>query len=111
MEDTVPPIAAFALPTEEDLLPVLNAKLSSYLYVLHLNHCIAPATRSTFSTMHKTPEAQAKRQVTHHEQEYFQAWKNGTLKPLPQINLGYRSWVDSNIQTLREESSKARRGA
>jgi hypothetical protein len=86
MEDTVPPIAALALPIEEDILPVLNAKLSSFLYVLHVNRCIAAATRSTFNETHETPEARAKRQMKHHEQEYFQAWKDGTLQRLPHID-------------------------
>lgn len=87
MESSVPPIAALTLPSEEDTLPVLSTKLSSFLYVLHMRHDLAAATRSTFHDKHGlTPEAQARNPMTHHEKEYFQAWKDGTLQRLPPID-------------------------
>ena len=87
MDSQVPPIAALALPTDEDTLPVLSVKLSSFLYVLHVNRCIATATRSTSYKVHdQAPEARARSQMTHHEQEYFLAWKEGTLRQLPPID-------------------------
>jgi hypothetical protein len=87
MESAVPPIAALALPTDADTLAVLTTKLSSYLYVLHVKHDLAAATRSTFDEiLDHTPEARARHWMTPHELDYFQAWKEGTLQRLPSID-------------------------
>ena len=45
MAYNVPPIAVLPFPAEDDDLVVLNAKLSSYLYVVHVGNSIAAAQR------------------------------------------------------------------
>ena len=44
MGTDVPPLAVLPLPTEEESLPVLDIKLSSYLYVVHIGTSIDAAT-------------------------------------------------------------------
>ena len=52
MGNDVPPIAVLPLPTEEDSLPVLDAKLSSYLYVVHIGTSIDAATGGPVDRLH-----------------------------------------------------------
>jgi hypothetical protein len=42
----LPLIAILPLPTEADSLPVLDIKLSSHLYIVHIGTSIDAATRS-----------------------------------------------------------------
>ena len=87
MGNDVPPIAILPLPTEEDSLPVLDAKLSSYLYVIHIGTSIAAATGGTVDRLNtETPEIRAIHGMKPNEREYFEAWKKRSLVDLPYID-------------------------
>src|ERR1700753_2031959 len=84
MGATVPPIAVLPLPTEDDSLPVLMPKLSSYLYVLHIDASIADATG--YKSNNETVETRAINGMRPNERDYFIAWKERNLSSLPRID-------------------------
>ena len=87
MGNDVPLIAGLPLPTEEDSLPVLDAKLSSYLYVIHIGTSIDAATGGTVDRLKDaTPEIRAINGMKPNEREYFEAWKKRSLVDLPHID-------------------------
>jgi hypothetical protein len=87
METDVPPIAVLPLPTEEDSLAVLDAKLSSYLYVVHISNSIDTATGSLVGGLKmEILENQAINGMKPREREYYQAWKRQSLVRLPTID-------------------------
>jgi hypothetical protein len=87
MGTSVPPIAVLPLPTEEDSLPVLDIKLSSYLYVVHIGTSINAATGSDVDKSKiETPETRAINGMKPCEREYFEAWKRQSLVELPHID-------------------------
>jgi hypothetical protein len=83
----VPPIAVLPLPTEEDSLAVLDAKLSSYLYVVHIGTSIDAVTGSLVGkTKMEILEDQAINGMKPPEPEYFEAWKKQSLGGLPRMD-------------------------
>ena len=87
METGVPPIAVLPLPNEGDSLAVLDAKLSSYLYVVHIGTSIDAATGSFVGESKiETPENQAIKGMKPREREYCEAWKKQSLVGLPSID-------------------------
>ena len=87
MADNVPPIAVLPLPAEDDDLVVLNAKLSSYLYVVHVGNSIAAATGLIHGVpTREPPESRAIDEMRPHEREYYEAWKERSPLSLPCID-------------------------
>jgi hypothetical protein len=74
MTYNVPPIAVLPLPAEDDDLAVLDAKLSSYLYVVHVGNFLAAATGLIHGVpTRQSPESRAIDEMRPHEQEYYEA--------------------------------------
>ena len=74
METGVPPIAVLPLPNEQDSLAVLDAKMSSYLYVVHIGTSIDAATGSVVGQSEiETPENQAVQGMKPRERDYYDA--------------------------------------
>ncbi|KAK1043518.1 hypothetical protein LTR74_018411 [Friedmanniomyces endolithicus] len=64
------------LPVEDDSATVLNAKLSSYLDVLHVGHSLAAATGLIHGELKlESPETRAMQGMTPNERDYYEAWK------------------------------------
>ena len=83
----MPPIAVLPLPTEDDNLPSLIPKLSSYLYVIHIGRCLAAATGYIATGSHRQiPESRAVSQMTPYQRECFQECKEGRPLPLPHMD-------------------------
>src|ERR1700761_8950087 len=60
MTHPIPPIAVLPTPSEDDSVSILNVKLSSYLYVLHVGNSIAAATGAIHDELkHESPERRA----------------------------------------------------
>ena len=87
MAHHTPPIAVLPLPTEDDDLMTLNAKLSSYLYVVHVGNSIAAATGLIHSVpTHESSESRAIHKMRPHEREYCEAWKARSPLSLPCVD-------------------------
>ena len=74
MDNAVPPIAISPFPQEDDTLPTLTAKLSSYLYVLHIGYSMAAATGSVHRRCNTAQiGAIAISAMRPHEKDYYAA--------------------------------------
>ncbi|KAK0951039.1 hypothetical protein LTS01_025397 [Friedmanniomyces endolithicus] len=75
------------LPVEDDSATVLNAKLSSYLDVLHVGHSLAAATGLIHGELKlESPETRAMQGMTPNEKDYYEAWKEQRPLLLPSVD-------------------------
>lgn len=76
MTSTIPPIAILSLPAPDDNVEVVDVKLSSHLYIVHVGNSIATATGSVYGESECNPaELRAITAMRPHEQENYEAWK------------------------------------
>lgn len=109
MMSTIPPIAILPLPAEDDCVGILEIKLSSYLYVLHIGNSIATATSPVHGEPKcSQPETRAIDGMRPHEREYYEAWRERGPLALPFMDWDTdRGRIPTSKQPLKKASRRA----